>query len=78
MKKSVIDDLNDKMVFIGGARQVGKTTLARNIIAENFPNHTYFNWDYQPDRKRIISGELPGESGLLIFDEIHKFKKWKI
>lgn len=70
-------DLDDKMVFIGGARQVGKTTLAREIIAKEFQHSTYYNWDYQPDRKKINSGELPGENGLLIFDEIHKYKKWK-
>jgi predicted AAA+ superfamily ATPase len=70
-------DLNEKMVFIGGARQVGKTTLAREIIANEFSHSTYYNWDYKPDRKKINSGELPGEEGLLIFDEIHKYKKWK-
>ena len=77
LKNSIIDDLKDKMVFIGGTRQVGKTTLAKEIIAKNFPQHTYFNWDYQPDRKKIIASELPGEAGLLIFDEIYKYKKWK-
>ena len=77
LKSNIIDDLNDKMVFIGGARQIGKTTLAREIIAKNFANSTYFNWDYQPDRKKVIASELPGEAGLLIFDEIHKYKKWK-
>lgn len=59
------------MVFIGGARQVGKTTLAKELIAQNYPNSKYFDLDYQPDRKKIISNEHPGESGLLIFDEIH-------
>ena len=77
LTKSIISDLNDKMVLIGGARQVGKTTLAKEIIAQHYLNSTYYNWDYQPDRKKITSNELPGESGLLIFDEIHKFKKWK-
>jgi len=77
LTQSIVPDLNDKMVFIGGARQVGKTTLAKEIIAKSYPNSTYYNWDYRPDRKKITSTELPGESGLLIFDEIHKFKKWK-
>lgn len=77
LTQSVISDLSGKMVFIGGARQVGKTTIAKEIIAKNYPNSTYYNWDYQPDRKKITSSELPGESGLLIFDEVHKFKKWK-
>jgi len=77
LTQSIISDLRDKMVFIGGARQVGKTTLAKEMIAKNYPHSAYYNWDYQPDRKKITSMELPGESNLLIFDEIHKFKKWK-
>ena len=77
LEKSILEDLNEKMVFIGGARQVGKTTLAKDIIAKIFDQSTYYNWDYQPDRKRITSGELPGDNSLLIFDEIHKYKKWK-
>lgn len=77
LTNSILSDLNDKMVFIGGARQVGKTTLAKEIISKHFDNSNYYNWDYQPHRKKITSFELPGESGLLIFDEIHKFKKWK-
>ena len=31
--KYVLKDLTDKMVFIGGPRQVGKTTLARDSEA---------------------------------------------
>lgn len=77
LAESIIKDLNEKMVFIGGARQVGKTTVAKDLIAKNFESANYFNWDYQPDRKKIISGELPGEDSFLIFDEIHKYRKWK-
>jgi predicted AAA+ superfamily ATPase len=77
LESNIIDDLRKKMVFLGGARQVGKTTLAKDIIAKTFSHYTYFNWDYQPDRKKIIAGELPAETGLLIFDEIHKYRKWK-
>lgn len=65
------------MVFVGGARQVGKTTLAKDIIAKQFNSNYYYNWDFSPDRRKIISNELPGEPSLLIFDEIHKYKKWK-
>jgi predicted AAA+ superfamily ATPase len=39
----IIEDLKDKMVFVGGPRQVGKTTLCRNLIATHFENHAYFN-----------------------------------
>jgi predicted AAA+ superfamily ATPase len=74
---NIISDMNDKLVFVGGARQVGKTTISKEIIATKFKNSAYYNWDYQPDRKKITSNELPGESSLLIFDEIHKYSKWK-
>ncbi len=33
---NIVENLNEKMVFIGGARQVGKTTLAKKIIARHF------------------------------------------
>lgn len=77
LSRNILSDLKNKMVFVGGARQVGKTTLARDLIAKKFDASSYYNWDYTPDRKKIISNELPGESSLLIFDEIHKYKKWK-
>ncbi len=77
LTKYVIKDLYEKMVFIGGARQVGKTTLAIKLIGSQFKNFSYFNWDNREDRKKIINSELPGFSELIIFDEIHKYKKWK-
>lgn len=77
LTKNITKDLKDKMVFIGGPRQVGKTTLAHYIGKKYFPSYSYFNWDYQPDRKEIINYRLPGESGFLIFDELHKYRNWK-
>lgn len=65
------------MVFISGPRQVGKTTLAKYIGSNLFKRYSYFNWDYQPDRKKIINYELPSDTKLLIFDELHKYKSWK-
>ncbi len=77
LTQNIISDLAEKMVFIGGPRQVGKTTLAAKLIAPFFKNTAYFNWDNRIDRKKIMSGERPGSAELIIFDEIHKFKKWK-
>ena len=77
LSPNILEDLKEKMVFIGGARQVGKTTLAKDIISKRFSYSSYFNWDFKPDRKKIMNYEYPGESELLIFDEIHKYKKWK-
>ena len=73
----IIKDLKDKMVFVGGPRQVGKTTLCRNIIAKHFKNPSYFNWDNRGDRKTITASAWPADAELLIFDEIHKYRQWK-
>jgi len=66
-------DLAKKMVFVAGPRQVGKTTLARSL-----PGATdgYLNWDVAEDRSRILAGELP-TGKLWIFDEIHKYRRWR-
>lgn len=74
---NIFSDLSEKMVFIGGTRQIGKTTLARELIAPQFKEFAYFNWDIRSDRKKIMDSEFPGSAELLIFDEIHKYKKWK-
>ncbi|MBI5213166.1 MAG: ATP-binding protein [Nitrospirae bacterium] len=73
----ILEDLKDKMVFIGGPRQVGKTTLCRNLVAGHFGSHAYFNWDNRADRKDITASLWPADAELLIFDEIHKYRKWK-
>jgi predicted AAA+ superfamily ATPase len=73
----ILDDLNEKMVFVGGPRQVGKTTLCRDFVATSFNNPAYFNWDNRTDRKAIMAATWPGDAELLIFDEIHKYRQWK-
>lgn len=35
----VEQDLAEKMVFIGGPRQVGKTTMAFNLLGISDPDH---------------------------------------
>lgn len=77
MTPFIIEDLKDKMVFVGGPRQVGKTTLCRNFIATHFSSHAYFNWDNRADRKAIMAFSWPGDAEILIFDEIHKYRQWK-
>lgn len=63
------------MVFVGGPRQVGKTTLAKVLLQESRGH--YFNWDIDLDREQILGKSLPFEPGLIVFDEIHKYKKWR-
>lgn len=66
-------DLEKKMVFLGGPRQVGKTTLSQQILPED---QSYLNWDIAAHRECILKQELP-TSPLIIFDEIHKYSKWR-
>lgn len=77
LTKHIIDDLSEKMVFVGGPRQVGKTTLAKELVAQQFGRIGYLNWDSRHDRKKIIRAQWPGDAELIVLDEIHKYKKWK-
>lgn len=69
----VREDLQRKMVFLAGPRQVGKTTLARALPGGA---RAYLNWDIPAQRSRILTGALPS-GRLWIFDEIHKFRRWR-
>lgn len=78
IKKPVTLDLKSKMVFIGGPRQVGKTTLALSFIPEhNTKSPAYFNWDDVSDKSKLLQGELPPNEKIIILDEIHKFARWR-
>jgi len=77
LTKYVLEDLTDKMVFIGGPRQVGKTTLAQQLVSNHFQRSGYYNWDNRQDRRDIMQSNWPGDAELIILDEIHKYKRWK-
>lgn len=70
------------MVFVSGPRQVGKTTTCRNMADD------YINWDNTDDRRQILKGpaviaqrlgldQLKASKPVVLFDELHKFPKWK-
>ncbi len=73
LEPQIIKDLGRKMVFLGGPRQVGKTTLALDIVKDT---SSYLNWDVAEHRERILKRELP-ISKTLVFDEIHKYRGWR-
>ncbi|MDD3480757.1 MAG: ATP-binding protein [Patescibacteria group bacterium] len=80
MKRSqfsqIIKDLEKKMVFIVGPRQVGKTWLAKEV-GKNFEKTVYLNFDSVEDRKILKEKTWPRDTELLILDELHKMKGWK-
>ena len=77
LESQIIQDLKEKMVFIGGPRQVGKTKISQQVAQAHFNRHEYFNWDVFQDQKRIIDYSFSPDPELLIFDEVHKYKNWK-
>ena len=73
-----------EMVFLSGPRQAGKTTLAK-MIAADFRNSLYWNWDIAADRARLLESPVffeelkrrDSSTPLVILDEIHKYRDWK-
>ncbi len=71
-----------QMAFISGPRQVGKTTTCRARA------DVYINWDNIDDRELILAGptrliehfkldRLSASTPVLLFDELHKYPRWK-
>lgn len=71
------EDLALKMVFVGGPRQVGKTTLATTLLGGDRRHPGYINWDDARARQGLLRGELPAGQKLIVLDEIHKFPGWR-
>jgi len=73
LEKYIQKDLKQKIVLLSGPRQVGKTTLSLQLT----PSHAYLNYDATSDRRIIHAEEWDRDVQLVIFDELHKMKKWK-
>ncbi len=78
---------NRQMLLVSGPRQVGKTTIARQL-GESFASGEYFNWDNQTHRGSILDGpeavagllgldRLLAEKPFCAFDELHKYRGWR-
>ena len=73
-----------QMVFVAGPRQAGKTTFTQ-ILAEDFNNSLYFNWDILDEKRKLIENPFFYEEvhrkdnsvPFIIFDELHKYSNWK-
>jgi len=71
-----------QMALVSGPRQVGKTTTCRNHA------DVYANWDNIDDREQILAGparlverlklnRLSQTIPTALFDELHKYPRWK-
>ena len=49
----------------------------RGWSARIFRTTTYLNWDNRAHRRALLDEHWPPETDLLIFDEIHKYPRWK-
>lgn len=78
-----------QMIFLVGPRQVGKTTLGKHCLNNQY-NYQYLNWDSAKHREIILSGAenlyekfspsvltASDNPPVLFFDELHKYKNWK-
>lgn len=72
LEEQVRQDLQKKMVFLGGPRQVGKTTLSEQFAVPG----AYLNWDDPLDKENILKNKFPN-TPIWIFDEIHKYRQWR-
>jgi len=68
-----------KIAFVTGPRQVGKTTLCKQILEQLKASDSYYNWDDQDFRLTWLQSpkNLIENKDIVVFDEIHKDRKWK-
>lgn len=69
-------DVRQKMVLLTGPRQVGKTTLARQL-GEAFVAPLYLNYDILADRAVIEKVQWLPTHDYVVLDEIHAMPDWK-
>ncbi|HDQ25987.1 MAG TPA: ATP-binding protein [bacterium] len=84
LEETVFDPVfGRQMRFVIGPRQCGKTTMAREKLAEGKMPELYFNWDSAEVKRKyrregsLIPKTRAAEKKWVCFDEIHKMPKWK-
>jgi len=78
--------LHNRMSFICGPRQIGKTTTVREFLRKIGQEKNYHNWDSIGVKRKFAKNKLfftenlppkSKEKSWVVFDEIHKYPKWK-
>jgi uncharacterized protein len=76
IQPSIHHDLQRKMVLLTGPRQVGKTTLAKQL-GEQFKTPVLLNYDVAEHAAVIESRAWLPSCDYLVLDELHKMSQWK-
>ena len=72
----IAQDLQKRMVIVTGPRQVGKTTMVRELDTQ-FRRPIYLNYDALADRERIKRADWATSHDYVVLDEIHSMSRWK-
>jgi uncharacterized protein len=72
-----LNDLATKMVVMTGPRQVGKKTLAHQLMS-SFVSAQYLKWDMLQDSAVLQRQSWNPRDRLLVMDEIQKMREWKV
>ncbi|MCM2281993.1 MAG: AAA family ATPase [Bdellovibrionaceae bacterium] len=74
LRPSLTEYIHRKIILIMGPRQVGKTTLAKGLAK----SLAYYNYDNKEDLRVFTHQEWDRGRSLVVFDELHKKKNWKL
>src|SRR5690348_7350392 len=73
----------NKMAFVSGPRQCGKTTFAKLLLEERGAG-AYYNWDEITFRRSwatnpnlVLMSPSNNVEPIIVLDELHKAKLWK-
>lgn len=78
-------ELRQRMSFIAGPRQVGKTTAIQHFLTSQKCGQLYFNRDTPSVKRRLVHDPIFFMEGVpasmshpwVAFDEIHKYPGWE-
>jgi len=73
LEEPIKKDLKEKIVLLSGPRQVGKTTLSKQLLVP----FVYLSYDASRDRALLKNGEWDKNAALIVFNELHKMKNWR-
>lgn len=74
LSQHLLEYAKTKIILLSGPRQVGKTTLSKSLVE----SYSYYNYDIKDFINVFLKNEWDKTTDLVIFDEIHKMKNWKL